>query len=250
MARDFERGSTQYLTSGGADITAKPITLAAWYNPESFGGFLSNSIMGIIVSGSGSDDGISLYTPAGGALRVEVVGGGGSATATTSTTMSTGTWHHVAGSFGGSTVSAYLDAGGKATGTHTGTIGSVNETNIGFYRGGFGSGYADGVICEAAAWNAALSDDEIKALAGGISPCRVRPGNLQHYWPIFGIHSPEVDYGLSKRTLTVTNAPPQADHGPVASPFAFASWGRSGAADVEEFISPIIGAGFTGIIGG
>lgn len=41
-----------------------------------------------------------------------------------------------------------------------------------------------GEFAHAAAWNIALSDEEMQALNRGANPLRIRPGNLVGYWPL------------------------------------------------------------------
>ncbi len=75
----------------------------------------------------------------------------------------------------------------------------------------------EGRICEFAYWDRILTAGEVKILAAGQCPLRVRPNRLRIYLPITGAQSFERAFG---RTGTVIGAP-QADHAPVAPPYGF-----------------------------
>ena len=71
-----------------------------------------------------------------------------------------------------------------------------------------------GRIAEAAIWNVALADAEIAALARGIKPNHIRPGNLVLYCPLWGTHGPEIDLSGNGNDLTL-NGTGRANHSPV-----------------------------------
>jgi hypothetical protein len=85
----------------------------------------------------------------------------------------------------------------------------------------------NGRIAEVAYWDVQLTDAEVTALANGVSPFRIRPADLHAYWKLHGLASPEPNCATTgdTRNLTLTGAPGQADHAPVATPFAgFMGW--------------------------
>lgn len=84
----------------------------------------------------------------------------------------------------------------------------------------------DGSIASAGLWNAALTAKEIAALGQGVSPLYVRPGNLVGYWPLWGVHSPEIDLVGTPHVLTVTGAT-LGNHAPVV-PYNAHRWGTDG----------------------
>ena len=71
-----------------------------------------------------------------------------------------------------------------------------------------------GRIAEVALWDVALSAAEVAALASGVTPLHMRPGNLVAYWPVWGLHSPEIDLTSNGNNMTVTG-PVKAGHAPV-----------------------------------
>lgn len=62
----------------------------------------------------------------------------------------------------------------------------VNRTSFGMKDDTAASNPLVGVIHYAAMWAAKLDDAEVKALAAGALPTRVRPASLWNYWPSFG----------------------------------------------------------------
>jgi hypothetical protein len=73
--------------------------------------------------------------------------------------------------------------------------------------------YFDGRIAHVAVWNVALTDQEIRSLAAGANPRRVRPDSLIAYWPVGG-QSPEQDC-VGSFNMGLIGAPPQAGGAPV-----------------------------------
>lgn len=62
----------------------------------------------------------------------------------------------------------------------------VNRTSFGLKDDTAAANPLVGVIFYAALWAAKLDDAEVKALAAGALPTRVRPAALWNYWPSFG----------------------------------------------------------------
>ena len=74
------------------------------------------------------------------------------------------------------------------------------------------------VIAALLGWDAALTDDEVAALAAGHSPLLIRPASLVAYWPLGGLsgdHDRDIVGGYD---LTAYNSPTWADHPPVIYP--------------------------------
>jgi hypothetical protein len=100
---------------------------------------------------------------------------------------SANTVFHAAGVWASSTSrSVYLDGANKVTDTAASTPSGINRAAIGVSRASsidqaFNSG---GRLAEAGFWNAALTDEEIAALAKGIPPIMIRPQNLVAYLPL------------------------------------------------------------------
>lgn len=86
------------------------------------------------------------------------------------------------------------------------TIGNQSLQNLAFH----------GRLCEFGYWDRILTAAEVRDLASGKCPLRVRPNRLRIYTPIYG-RSPERAFG---RTFSFTGTT-QADHAPVGPPYGF-----------------------------
>ena len=115
----------------------------------------------------------------------------------------------------------YLDmnAANKGTNTLESTPSGLNRTQIGSQ--GAQSNYMDGRIAEPRLWNIALAEADGDQLFAFTHPLRVRIAGGINYWPLYGVDSPEPDYGGAAANLTLVNSPTQADHVPVSIPFAY-----------------------------
>jgi hypothetical protein len=213
MARSFN-GTSQYAQYAGAVVTGYPFTLAAWVKPG--------------VNGLENDFVLSLSDVSETAVYQAIILGGGTvgdegkvlavsrnttlAAAKTSAAMSAGTWNHAAGVFSSATSrAAYLNGGNKGTETTNITFAAgIDTTAIGRLSRPTPAAYFHGSCAEAGVWAAALSDEEIAALAAGLSPLQVRPQSLVAYWPLFARATNEEDW-VGGNTLAVTGAT-AADH--------------------------------------
>ncbi len=123
---------------------------------------------------------------------------------------------------------------GDTANTGTSTVNSADNTfdtiAVGMNRDSTPSDPYDGTAAEVAVWDGALTLAEGVALANGVSPLRIRPGNLKAYYPLFGVALPEPDY-IGILNLTDTGGTSQHDHAPVMPPFGFAlGWPGNAAA--------------------
>ncbi len=218
MSRAFVAASTQYLELDAALISNVPATLACWFNSDTI-----TATQALLALVDKDDDNDRLILFAAGATAGDPVLAqttnltGASSVATTSTGYSANTWHHAAGVFAANNDRrAFIDGGSKGTDTTTRTMtgGQIDRVSIGRNGSLTAGSYMSGRIAEAALWSVALSDVEIAALASRVSPRRIRPESLLAYWPLWGLHSPEIDLGTNNRQLTVTGAT-LANHAPV-----------------------------------
>lgn len=132
---------------------------------------------------------------------------------TGATTLSTGIWYHVLGRIndsGGASnksdvfLSGIADAATDSVSNVLSPWGSSTTINS-----RLGSSLAGNTLAGSLAhwgfWSRALSDKEILLLAKGLLPSHL---GADHYWPIFGVDSPEPDYGThavqSSGTVTGT----------------------------------------------
>lgn len=94
---------------------------------------------------------------------------------------STRAWHHLCGTYDLSTMTLYTDGS---------SVGSVGNTKASFVVAsdsvffGSTSEQFDGALAEAALWSAALTTDEVTALAKGVRPIVIRPEALVYYVPL------------------------------------------------------------------
>ncbi len=249
MARDFD-GTNDILNINAVAVTGIPFTLAAWFRAD-----VINKTMAILWIGDKDDTNEMHYIQAAGLsggdpVHANTTAAAGGGTAATTSGFSANTWHHAAGVWvANNNRAAFIDGGSKGTNANNRTPGGFDRIRIGSRGDSTPSNYFNGRIAEAAIYNVALSDAEVAVLASGVSPLRVRPGNLKGYWPIFGA-SPETDFSGQGNPLTVTQAT-VADHAPVAPSFGFIDMeAGAGEAAVAAFDTPILGASMVGILGG
>lgn len=251
MARDFN-GTTQYL-SGSAVLSGPPLTMACWFYSTSAAGNQTLISLGtagqnnhrftMLAAGNVASDPIQAVTRDTAA-----------STASSSTGYSANAWQHACAVFAATNDRrAYVNGGSEGTETTSRTATGMNSTYLGVQQNATIGNYMIGRIAEAAVWNVALNASEIAALALGVSPLRIRPGNLVAYWPVFGEGSPEPDY-VGGFHLTLNNAPTQADHAPVMPAFAFyQGWQgefTAAAPGVTVGIPVISEGGYSPIFGG
>ncbi len=191
MARSFN-GSSDSLWSLTAPITAAPFTMACWFNSTTGVG---NQTLIDISDGSTSDRWrLNAAGNVGGdPIRCVIAQTGQSnVNVDTSTGYSANTWHHACFVERSATDrSIYIDGGSRGNNATSRTPGGISEITVG--TSVVNSQYLNGLLAEAAVWSADLTDDEITALALGVSPLIVRPASLVSYWPLVGRTSPEID---------------------------------------------------------
>ena len=172
---------------------------------------VANEYYALIVRGSAGGDPVTLARVAGAATDLCDTTSGYSANA----------WHHACGVVRtNQDVSVYIDGGSKGNSIANRSPANLDRTCIGYSGDSAPGDYMSGRIAEVAAWNVALTDDEVAALAGGVPPPRMRPESLVAYWPLAGIGSPEPDY-RGVYDMTLFNAPTTADHAPVGPMFGY-----------------------------
>jgi len=221
MSRLFDDANNEYLEIGSIIVDEFPLTLAAWiYSNDAT---TCQSVISISASIAADFFRLSLRGDIeGDPVRFECKNGGYDS-ATSTAGYSVNTWHHVCGIETNATSRAvFLDGGNKGVNANAGVPAGLDTTSIGRLLLGAGdtNERISGRIAEAAIWNVALTDDEVTAQAGGVSPTRIRPESLVAYWPLYGVGSPEPDY-RGTYNLTLVNGPIQADHAPVQPPFGF-----------------------------
>lgn len=219
MSRSFNNTS-DVAGNSAPPVTTTPYTMACWFNFSST--TLYCPLMCLAVNNVALNDRATLYAAGnnpGDPILALSSSGVGDAFASSASGYSASTWMHAAGVWASATSrTAYLNgtAGTTETTNKTPTTFDIARVGCEFFGAAnrFGDGAATCLIAEAGIWNVALGSGEIQALAKGLSPKRVRPGNLVAYWPLWGLHSPEPSMkgGATSLTLTGTSA---ANHAPV-----------------------------------
>lgn len=220
MARDFVRASSHRMSATGISpmpVTNYPFTLSCWINIDvdnvnhtvfGFGDSATNTQdVAYLQLGdnSGAQANISIWT--GGAAQVANMG---------ATRVSTGTWTHIAAT-AASTTSRQCFQDGVAGTEDTDTLAfpsSVDQITIGAQADSSVQNNLDGKIAECALWDVALTDDEMKALAGGVPANMIRRTALVGYWPLWGAEV-GADMSGSGNDLTNTGSTVTSDHPPV-----------------------------------
>jgi len=218
VARTFVATSFQYLSIDSTAVTAVPVSFSAWIYPAS-------SHVGRIVGigSTGNSYYFSLQTN-GQWIVMQTRDVGGTSGALSNAQVTLNVWSHVAG------VSAAVDSrfswlngvvGAENTNSHTPV--ALDRTRVAVYPPS-NTQYFDGRIADVAIWSAALTADEIVALSKGVHPRRICPSALKGFYPIWGLHSPEVDLSGLGNDLALAGAPARADDPPV-EPFSRRWWG-------------------------
>lgn len=200
-ARDFVRASSQFVECSTPTATSYPITLAGWFQTGDL------TVNQVVVANATTSTGIGVYliirgATAGDPLSATDYDGTTSAQANSGGSVASNTWHHGAAVYSGASSRAVFLDGSKTTNTTTTStnLAGTDRTNIGALISG--NSHLSGKAAEIGIWNVALTDDEITALASGLSPLRVRPSALQFYAPLWG--STILDY-VGRKSLVNQN---------------------------------------------
>jgi hypothetical protein len=240
MALQFD-GSGEYLLSTSlAGVSGVPYTFGCWAYLDTGAAGTDVAIM-LGDSTAVTYEEIQFFT-GNGKLRLRTLSSGGSNLA--GALWSYDTWHHVMAVVSATDSRAlYLDGGGKVTSSVDKTV-TIDEITIGARTISSATNYMLGRLAHAAVWAAALTDEEVAALAAGASPLDVRPSSLLGYWPLWGLHSPELDM-LGATQLTVAGTPTQADCAPLG-----VTWPGAGympEVEVATIIGPPYSAAASGM---
>ena len=213
-SRDFPNAAANYLESATPPATAAPFTMVAWALNDTVDG-----IFDTIVSIQDNATDVNLFmmqqtdTEFLRLRTIATVGGN----AETTNGFTSAVWHHCA-AVETSTTSrqATLDGATASKGTNTATLVplGIDTLSVGLTRSLTPTRPWDGRIGHVAVWNVALTDQDLAALAIGISPLRMKRENLVFYSPINGNHSPETDL-VGGRNLTVNGTLTKQEEPPV-----------------------------------
>lgn len=224
MARVFDGAIPEYFEAVTVPVSTTPLSICCWFNSTDWGS--SNDLVAIAdASVSNHYFRLRALSNTSGTPRVisaRTQQGGNNHQALSTSEYTLNTWRHAAAVFASaSDRRAFLDGGSKGTETSTATPANLDVTSIGRVGDSSPGGNMDGRIAEVGMWNVALTDDEIAALASGISPLRVRRSSLQAYYPLFAVGGDAINYAGGGNTLTDTNTVTNGDHAPVGPMFGF-----------------------------
>lgn len=212
MARDFNGNIANYLNRTTVPISGYPFSVAGWIFPRDLIG--DHNLIGFGNTASDTVDYFSIRAAGGVAsdpVRMIVNGSSGSLSGTNTTTAyNANTWNHLAGVVSASSQSVFLNGGGKATSLVSLASFVFNRMSVGVLQRNTINLPTNGLISDAAVWNAALTDAEVASLAAGASPLLISPDNLVFYAPLIGNDSPEPDY-VGGLNLTVNGTVGKAD---------------------------------------
>ncbi len=248
MSRLFDILTQQFMISTGAPVSGTTLSMGCWIYCTDV--TRNSAVLDLGVNGS-DDHYFSIYlqgATGGDPVRLWANSGSGDVSLDTTTGMTVNTWHHVMVVVAGATSrSIFIDGGGKATATASMAVTGQDELAVGAWTGSGAPSTvfdaADARIAGIVLYNVALSDAEVLRLARRISPYQIRAQNLVSYHEVYGTTSPEPDHGGGDYALTITGTPAQADHAPVAPPFAFFNGypfttAVVGGADIRNHIIP------------
>lgn len=196
MARSFN-GTTDLIdiNSMPAGDTSPNINLGCWINTSTIAGALMCSDGG---SGTGR---VIQFRVSANVVNFILFTTGSAHSLSGSVTVTGGVWHHVVGAFDGTTMRLYVDGSPDGTLT-TGANGTLatKHFRIGAQISGVTQQLYAGSMAHAFIRYSALSANEVKSLANGMLPSHL---GVDHYWPLWGMDSPEPDIGNSSHATDV-----------------------------------------------
>ena len=229
MARDYAGTTSDFLQAGSSglvDLTGFDITVASWVRRD------TATQMGVCTKwgASGSVGQYTIELSSGGAVTWGTSNGVSSNFVSTAGTFATDVWAHVAGRQNSGGKQVFLNGvQGGTTATASSMASAATLLTLGKYVS-LGAPF-NGKMAMTAIWDVALTDQQIMALAKGVSPFLIRPDKLRFYCPQLGTGSPERDYGIDKAHMTINGSVPAASINPPAVPFSVpTSVGKSGGA--------------------
>lgn len=232
MARDFTGGSTDRVDVGTFAVASTTFSMCCWVWFDSITGsrddrFISKAD-GTAVS---NHDWMLGITGGGGTpkLRCRFNRNTNSITLVGATTVPTGQWVHAVATWDGSStpgvMTIFYNGASDGTVNTSSPTGALPNNTDAVYIGNqptSTSNSPDGRIAEVGIWNVVLTANEIASLARGVPPGRIRPENLEGYWPL-GHGATEPDYSGKGRNGTVTGTA-IGSHAPVMPAWGFDTW--------------------------
>jgi hypothetical protein len=195
MARSCN-GSTDKLTYAGSP--SGDFSVAGWFYPRSFPGYGLWLAFGASIDFN-TRNSIHLYTNGSAGLEVYACS---DPITITGPTASANTWIHVClvgNTAGGSAIELFINGASYASGT-VGTSFSYSAGTLILCSDG-GAAFLDALVDDLRFYTVQLSANEITSIMRGGTP---RPQSYYLHWPLWGLHSPEIDLSGNGRLGTLT----------------------------------------------
>lgn len=193
-------GSTQRLRVASPIVTSYPFTLSAWIKTAS-------TVPSCTVLGPTALSGGSYYTLGISAGLKPQVGGAFAAAGTSN--LATNTFYNLTGVFTSTFYAIYLNGGLQTSTAGSSTFYSgMTRFGIGCLDRTTAGSFFNGIVLEAAVWNAELSSAEIASLGAAFTAEQVRPQSLQFYAPLVR----DLIDARSGLAITNVNGATVADH--------------------------------------
>jgi hypothetical protein len=212
--RDFTKNTSNFCEIGvgvtGPVLSGAPaVSFAMWIIIDAVdtGSITDNRLFAITNGNVGANDGFSAmidaFTVPGERrlrLRTRSVSGEAVRQILSGVNLSLGTLYHIAGAadIANDTLYCWIDAAEESTAiAYTNTTYTVGTPNADADRIGtladpmITTAQFDGALGELALWPEALTQDEVVALARGMSPFMIR--RPAFYWPLLGRDNPEIE---------------------------------------------------------
>lgn len=236
MARNFNGASGDIQTGSDAaldNLFQADVTILTWIKPDTTG----EGATGRICSKRGTDaeggGGFLFFTDDVASLGAQTADDVPSVEATSrgaDNAITLGAWNAVALTYsdgGDKKLKIYANDGTAEIGYTTQTAGTTSPgTDAGrnFFIGNTGAESTgdtrtfDGDIAWMTVYNAVLASAELDAFMNGKNPMRIRPNSLVACWPLWGVHSPEINLVNALHSGTITGTIIQSD-GPPMEPW-------------------------------
>lgn len=168
-------GSSQYISAIGAAISAPPFSVTCWIRPDTTSAAMTIFSIG---DNSTSNNWWRLSTNVLNRIRWSARDASGEAFATLTTAdLVLNRWHFVAGVEIASNLRRVYNGGFNTSNPNSRSPNTPNIMRMGLEVGtGTLSEYYQGGISDLIIWNVALSTAEVRALALGVDPLRIRGG--------------------------------------------------------------------------
>jgi len=155
-------GSTSKVSAVSLGLPTNNITVEAWVRVDAFANW--RTIVGFQQDNGGTEHGFYLGCDSSRRFVFALAGGGAGLTwLNSSTAYTAGQWHHVCGTYDGTTMRIYVDGVLKnSTGAQSGNISYMDSWyRIGCYKDNDETYYLDAAIDEVRIWNTTRSADQI-----------------------------------------------------------------------------------------